>query len=467
MTLEHDASLPDPLEARTRGRAQREHVPRTSLADVADRTEHTDPVVILGADAVDRISELVPIRYERMLESPLAFFRGAASVMAADLARGPSSAIEVQICGDAHLSNFGVFSSPERRLVFDVNDFDETARGPFEWDVKRLVTSLVIAGTQLGLSARDAEHAAFVAARKYRTSIREFAEQTVLGIWYSALALDQLIADLEEYFSDNAMAQVNSVVSRARGKTAVRAFEKLVDVVNGRPRIAYDPPLLVPLDRLYQEEQRASLSELLTHIVADYSDSLAPEMRGLLAQFTPIDGARKVVGVGSVGTRCYVVLFLGRDTNDPFFLQIKEATVSAIDRARGVSSDYAAGERVVRGQRLMQATPDIFLGWHNMIEADGVERSYYVRQLFDNKASVVVERLSAVTLAAYGEVCAWTLARAHARSGAASEIAGYLGKSEKFDNAITSFALAYQERNEADFDALKSAAAQGRLPLTT
>ncbi len=463
MKFVHDAPLPNREFDRQRGRALRENTPRSVVADVTDRPPHFDPVSLLEAQSVDRVSELVPIRNFRMVQSPFTFFRGAAVIQADDLARAPSTPIEVQLCGDAHLSNFGVFASPERRLVFDVNDFDETARGPFEWDVKRLAASVVIAGESLGLTARQQEAAALSAARSYRTSMREFSKQSTMEIWYAALDLDSLIIELQDFFSDEALRQVDGLVSRAKGKTTQRAFEKLVDVVDGRPRIAYDPPLLVPIDRMFDADVSVSMSEWCASVLEGYSSSLPSDRQDLLAQFTPIDFARKVVGVGSVGTRCFIMLLLGRDGGDPFFLQAKEANASVVDRARGVVSPYDGGERVVRGQRLMQATPDLFLGWHNVVGLDGIERSYYLRQLYDNKASINIDRLNAQTLTVYARICGWVLARAHARSGNSAEIAGYLGKTEKFDEAIASYAFAYRRRNEEDFASLQAARDSGRI----
>lgn len=465
MNFDDNAVLVDPREAQRRGRAFRESTPRTSLAHVAERTEPNDPVSLLTADSLGRTSALLALRYERMLLDSLSFFRGAASLQALDLARGPSSGIEVQLCGDAHLSNFGIFSSPERRQVFDVNDFDHTAPGPFEWDVKRLASSLVVAGDHLGLSAREQERAAQRAARKYRTSMLQFARLPRLSVWYADLELDQLVVDLQQYFSDDDLSRVSSIVDSAVGLSEQRRYAKLIDVHNGHPHIAYHLPVLIPLDKMIQETERNSLHELLTHVFSEYRESLAPDMQHLLAQFTPIDAAQKVVGVGSVGTHCYVILLLGRDENDTFFLQIKEAVKSVLDQARGTTSGLTPGERVVRGQRLMQATPDIFLGSHRVIEFEGFERSFYVRQLFDNKRAIDVERLDRRSLASYGELCGWTLARAHARSGKPTEIAGYLGNSEKFDDAVVSFALAYKKRNAKDFHALQKASAAGRLPL--
>lgn len=402
-----------------------------------------------------------------MLESPFTFFRGSALLQAMDLADSPSTNIEVQLCGDAHLSNFGIFSSPERRLVFDVNDFDETTRGPFEWDVKRLAASLALAAESLNFSAKVQERCAQVAARTYRETMRELAAMNVLDVWYLTLDIDTLVSELETFFNDEAMAKVSNVIDRARGRNAQRAFNKLVDIGDGRPRIHYDPPLLVPFDRFLEVSETDSISVVLDGVLSGYAKTLPEDRQELLRKFTPIDAAMKVVGVGSVGTRCWIMLLLGRDENDPFFLQVKEANRSVIDQARNSVSASDHGERVVIGQRLMQATPDLFLGWQPITGNDGIARSYYVRQLYDNKASINIDRMDQTTLQVYARVCAWTLARAHARSGNATEVAGYLGKSEKFDQAIAAYALAYRDRVHHDFAALDSARREGRIQVAT
>ncbi len=464
MPLEHDAPLPSTETARLRGKGAREFHPRTSLADLVDRSPEFDPVAILREQDEDRVQELIPLRYERMLESPFTFFRGSAILQAHDLARSPSTGIDVQLCGDAHLSNFGIFSSPERRLVFDVNDFDETAPGPFEWDVKRFAASVAIAAQHLGHTPQQQERAVLEGVKSYRTSMGQFASEPTLAIWYAAADVDSLVTQLRDFFPASALEKVSNVVSRAKRKDATRAFEKLVDIVDGRPRIAYDPPILVPIDRLFTgEEERVSLSDFLTAVVAGYATSLGSDRQSLLSQFTPIDGARKVVGVGSVGTRCFILLMLGKDTNDPFFLQIKEAGPSVIDEARGIVSPFTPGDRVVRGQRLMQATPDMFLGHYPFVGVDGVTRHFYMRQLHDNKASIVIENLDATTLPIYARVCGWTLAHAHARGGKSVELASYMGKSDKFDHAIVSYALSYESRNLSDFAALTRAVKDGRV----
>jgi uncharacterized protein (DUF2252 family) len=455
--------LPDADARRRAGRAARERAPRSSLAYLADRPAAFDPISVLERQGADRLQPLLAIRYQRMVDGPFPFFRGAAALQATDLAQGNSSGLEVQICGDAHLANFGIFSSPERRLVFDVNDFDETTVGPFEWDVMRLSASLVVAAAGLNLTPQEQEQAALSATRAYREAMRQFALQPVMSIWYSALDLDSIVNELRDQFTDEAMRQVHGLVARAQSRTSARAFDKLVTFVDGVPRINYDPPLLIPIDEIAEMGGVSAVGTLLEEILKGYAASLSFEHRVLLSQFAPVDGALKVVGVGSVGTRCFIMLLLGRDTNDPLFLQIKEAATSVVDTALDRQHPTTGGERVVNGQRLMQAVSDLYLGWQPMVGPDGIERSYYVRQLYDNKASVDIERLTAMTMNAYARVCGWTLARAHACSGKSIEIAGYLGKSDTFDEAIASYSLSYQHRNALDHHALQVAVNSGRI----
>jgi uncharacterized protein (DUF2252 family) len=458
-----NSHLPDADARRRAGRDAREKAPRSSLAYLADRPDAFDPIGVLEQQGAGRLRPLLAIRYQRMIESPFAFFRGAAALQSADLAQGNSSGLEVQICGDAHLLNFGIYSSPERRLVFDINDFDETTVGPFEWDVMRLGASLVIAAASLNFTPQEQEQTAVAAVRAYREAIRQFALQPVMSIWYSALDLESIVEELRDHFTDEAMRQVNGLVARAQARTSARAFDKLVTFVDGVPRINYDPPLLIPIDQIAEMGGVESVSTLLEDILKGYADSLSFEHRVLLSQFVPVDGALKVVGVGSVGTRCFIMLLLGRDSNDPLFLQIKEASSSVIDVALDRQHPTTGGERVVNGQRLMQAVSDLYLGWQPMVGPDGIERSYYVRQLYDNKASVNVEQLTPMTMGAYARVCGWTLARAHACGGKPIEIAGYLGKSDTFDEAIASYALSYQHRNALDHHALQVAVNSGRI----
>jgi uncharacterized protein (DUF2252 family) len=398
-----------------------------------------------------------------MLVNPLSFYRGTALLMAEDLARGQSTSIAVQICGDAHLSNFNLFSSPERHTVFDLNDFDESDTGPFEWDVKRLVTSLAIASAQIGHNESQQEAIARDAAREYREAMRRFASQTRLEVWYADLDVNAVDLDLRGFFTDGALHKIDVVVDHVKEVSSARAFEKLI-VPGEEPRIVSNPPLLVPMDEVTGDS--FTTHEHLRSIITGYEGSLSSERQMLLRQFTPVESAHKVVGVGSVGTACYVMLLTGRDDHDPFFLQIKEASESVVAVATQRRSTIPAGERVVRGQRLMQATPDVFLGWYT-VTLDSTTKFFYVRQLYDNKASIDITRLDESKLVTYGRMCAWTLARAHARAGRSAEIAGYLGRSDVADGALATFALAYRNRNDEDFRALQVARREGRITVAT
>jgi uncharacterized protein (DUF2252 family) len=447
-----------------RGRAQRDVIPRATLATLAPRPGDYDPIKRLIWQGETRVAQLLPIRYQRMLQNPLSFYRGCALLMADDLSRGESTSLELQICGDAHLSNFGVFSSPERNLVFDVNDFDETDKGPFEWDVKRLVTSVVVASHFLGHSAAQQEVIAVDVAKEYRRAMLRFAQESRLNVWYATLDVDAVMKDLRGFLADHATQTINDVIGHAKSRDAAKSYERMVVYKDGRPRIRFQPPLTTPLGDF--EGDALGMRDVLHQILEGYVETLSSDRRALLSQFVPVDAGCKVVGVGSVGTRCYVMLFVGRDAEDPFFLQIKEAQASALSLSRGVLSTVEPGSRVVSGQRLMQATPDAFLGWHSL-NVEHVKRSFYVRQLYDNKASVVIEHLDESRLVAYGRVCAWALARAHARSGTSAQIAGYLGKNNHFETAMAAFALLYRDRNEADYQAMRSAVKQGRITVAT
>jgi uncharacterized protein (DUF2252 family) len=456
--------LPSPANAKAQGRAMREAITRGALAKLADRDAAYDPVERLIWQSATRRPDLVGLRYSRMLTDLFSFYRGNALLMAEDLARGSSSALEVQLCGDAHLANFNLFSSPERHLVFDVNDFDETDVGPFEWDIKRLVTSLAVASSHLGHTNAQQERIALSAAREYRLAVRRFAGETRLNVWYATLDIDAVVTDLGGFFNANALHRVDSVVAHATGRDTQKAYARLVVDGEHGPRIVSKPPLLVPLEDLNTPGYltRGDLDRLLS----GYAKTLSRDRQVLLAQFTPVDAARKIVGVGSVGTECYVMLLLGRDEFDPFFLQIKQAGTSVVSTALGRTPVVVPGERVVLGQRQMQATPDVFIGWHSM-KKDGEERHYYARQLYDNKAAINIDQLDERLLVTYGRICAWTLARAHARSGRGAEIAGYLGKSDVADEALATFALAYRDRTTSDFAALQRAAKEGRITLAT
>ena len=459
------AKIPSPAASMARGKGARESVPRTAHADLVDRPSTFDPVQILVDQGKGRVEELLPVRYGRMAADEFSFLRGAAAVMAADIALGPSTDLTVQLCGDAHLSNFGVFFSPERRLVFDINDFDETHPGPFEWDVKRLGASIAVAGDSLNLTKGQTERAVFSAVQSYRNSMRLFSIVPTMDVWYAHLEVESTLQLLGRSLSDEAERRTQNMMEKARGKGSRKAYTKLVEETPDGPRIKSDPPLLIPLKDL-SPDASINIHEFLRTQLKNYEKTLQVDRRHLLHEFTPIDAARKVVGVGSVGTRCFVLLLLGRDSDDPFFLQVKEANASVLEAYLGPSKFKTAGQRVVAGQQLTQATPDPFLGWFEAPDATGTERHFYVRQLYDGKASAEVSTFDAPLLRAYSSVCGWTLAHAHARSGDRAAIASYLGKSDAFDRSIASFALAYISRNRADHAALVDAIATGKVTAT-
>ena len=426
-----------------------------------------DPVELLERQAASRVPELVPIRYGRMLVSPFTFYRGAALVMASDLAGTPISGLRAQICGDAHLSNFGVFGSPERHLVFDVNDFDETLPGPFEWDVKRLAASLEIAGRDNGFKRKDRRTVVLAATRGYREAMRTFAGQTNLDVWYAHLDVDQVLPSVLSQLKPARAKLAAQVLANARTRDSMQAFKKLARVVDGQPRIISDPPLIVPITELFSDVNAAELFGEIEELLGSYRRTLQSDRRHLLEGFTLVDMARKVVGVGSVGTRAWILLMEGADQRDPMFLQAKEAEASVLEAFAGASLYRNHGERVVAGQHLMQASSDIFLGWQRTKGVDGVERDYYVRQLRDWKGSLPPEEMLPEGMAIYGRMCGWTLARAHARSGDRLAIAAYLGGKDTFDQAVADFAVAYADLNETDHAALQQAAHSERIKVQT
>ena len=454
-----------PAERAARGKAARAAVPRSSHAVFEPAPDRPDPVALLAEQAVTRVPELVPVRWGRMLVSPFTYYRGAALPMASDLATTPVSGLPVQACGDAHLSNFGIFGSAERRLVFDVNDFDETLPGPWEWDVKRLAASLEVAARDNGFPARERRDIVTTAVAGYRLAMRSFAGMTNLDVWYAHLDVDQLRADLDAQLTLRQRKRLDQGIAKARTRDSMREVAKLTQVVDGRPRIISDPPLLVPVDELLPgDADRTAFVGQLGSLIAAYRRTLETDRRYLLEQFEPCDMARKVVGVGSVGTRCWIILMLGRDAADPLFLQIKEAEKSVLSRFVGASKFINQGQRVVAGQRLMQAASDIFLGWQRIQAGlDGKTRDFYVRQLRDWKFSLDIATMIPAGVRAYGQVCGWTLARAHARSGDRIAIAAYLGASNVFDRAVAEFASVYADQNERDYQALAEAAASGRI----
>jgi uncharacterized protein (DUF2252 family) len=465
--LDSAAGRLTPAERAARGKAARAEVPRTSHAVFDPPSNRSDPISLLEQQAKSRVAELVPVRYGRMMVSPFTFFRGAALPMASDLAATPVSGLAVQACGDAHLSNFGLFGSAERRLVFDVNDFDETLPGPWEWDVKRLAASLEIAARGNGFPIKQRREIVLATVGRYRQAMREFAGMTDLDVWYAHMDMDEVRAQFGSQLQAQQRKRLDQGLAKARTRDSMQEVAKLTRMVDGEPRIISDPPLLVPIDELTPSEtDRAGLKTFVTELIRKYRRTLETDRRYLLEQYEFYDMARKVVGVGSVGTRCWIVLMLGRDESDPLFLQVKEAEASVLSRFVGASKYPNQGQRVIAGQRLMQASSDIFLGSLRAAEEitlDNKPRDFYVRQLRDWKFSLDIETLIPEGLRLYGTLCGWTLARAHARSGDRIAIAAYLGGSDVFDRAITEFAAAYAEQNERDYQALVDAVDSGRV----
>lgn len=465
--------LPDPPlpktataeERRNAGKCARERAPRSSHGRWAPAADRPDPIAILEQQATTRVPALVPIRYGRMLQTPFAFFRGAAAVMAADLDGTPDAGQRVQLCGDAHLSNFGLFASPERDLLFDLNDFDETLPGPWEWDLKRLSASALIAARQNGHDEEAQANAARTAASVYRQSMRTFAEQKNLEVWYAKLDVDALLTQMASNGADaGRLTLLQKGAAKARRKDSLKAFNRLTAVVDGKPCIISDPPLIVPLHQLAEELGAPDDQvERMEQMVDLYRESLPSDRQSLFDGFELHDMALKVVGVGSVGTRAWILLFSGRDGGDPLFMQAKEAQPSVLEKYVGASEHATHGERVVAGQRLMQSASDILLGWMTAVGLDGVHRDFYGRQLWDGKGSADVDAMDPALLAAYVGMCGWTLARAHARTGDRIAIAAYLGGGTVFDEAIVDFSRAYADQNLLDHAALQAAVDSGRL----
>ncbi|MDH2388275.1 DUF2252 domain-containing protein [Streptomyces sp. HNM0663] len=456
-----------PSERAAHGKQARARLRRSAHAAFAPDDGRPDPLDIIERQSAARVPELVPLRYGRMLESPFRFYRGAAAIMASDLGAAPHSGLTVQLCGDAHLLNFRLLASPERHLVFDINDFDETLPGPFEWDVKRLAASLVIAGRANGFPAGRCGDVVRAGVRAYRERMRAFAGMRTLDVWYARDDADQMEALLPGRPGRDDRQRVARATAKARTRTSLQAAAKLTRVVDGAPRIVSDPPLLTPLDELLPDAEREQLEQALHAVVAGYARTLSTERRHLLSRFHVVDLARKVVGVGSVGTRCFVILLLGRDGDDPLLLQAKEAGESVLAPYCGASVYDNQGRRVVAGQRLMQAASDIFLGWQRVTGIDGRERDFYVRQLRDWKGIAQPETMGPGTLTRFGQLCGASLARAHARSGDPVAIAAYLGRGDAFDRAVAQFAHAYADQNERDHRALAEAVAAGRVTAGT
>jgi uncharacterized protein (DUF2252 family) len=452
-----------PAERAAQGKAARAEVGRSALGDWAPPAERRDPVELLEEQAATRVQELVPIRYGRMLVSPFMFFRGAAYLMASDLAGDPRTGLQVQLCGDAHLSNFGMYAAPDRRLVFGVNDFDETLPGPFEWDLKRLVASFAVAARDRGFDAKQRKVINLTATRAYREAMKSFASMDILTEWYARIDVDDVVQLIGKQANKKQMKKVDHVVAKTQSKDSLKAFAKLTHLVDGKPRITNDPPLIVPIEDLVGPGEQSGLDESLRDLFRSYQETLQDDRRRLLDRFRYLHAARKVVGVGSVGTSDYIVLLLGRDESSPLFLQIKEAEASVLEPFIGKSTLPQHGQRVVEGQRLLQAASDIMLGWLRATDRDGVERDFYVRQLWDSKGSAPIEIMDPEALAKYAEICAWSLAKGHARSGDALAISSYLGASDAVDQALVSFGETYAEQNDLDYKALKAAAESGHV----
>ncbi|MDX6704841.1 MAG: hypothetical protein QOI48_687 [Solirubrobacteraceae bacterium] len=462
-TVASDADAGTPSARAAVGKAARARAPRSSHGDWEPASDRPDPVKILLDQAEGRVTELLPLRYGRMLVSPFSFYRGAAAIMASDLAETPTSNLSVQLCGDAHLSNFGTFSSPERELVFDISDFDETLMGPWEWDVKRLAASVCIAGRDREFKSKQVAHAVLRTIAAYREAMNTFAQQGNLDVWYAHLDVDEISRLFSEGVDVKRMKSLEAQLEKARLNTSVKALCKLTESVDGQVRFLHKPPLLVPVEELLSDDDREDAESNLKGLLSGYRESLPGNRRTLLDGYHYVSMARKVVGVGSVGMRVWVVLMRGRDGSDPLLLQAKEATTSVLEQHLDPPANDNHAERVVEGQKLMQAASDIFLGWLAAVGPDGSKRDYYLRQAADGKGAIDVSLLLPAGLAGYGRLCGWTLARAHARAGDRIAISGYLGRGDAFDRAVATFAERYADQNDADYKALKKAVASGRV----
>ena len=473
-------------ERKAEGREAQDRTPLSSHSGWRPAADRPDPVALLEEQNVTREPDLVPVRHGRMMVSPFTFYRGAAKIMAADLTDTPVAGLGAQLCGDAHLSNFGAFASPERRLLFDLNDFDETLPGPFEYDVKRMAASFTIAARNNGFAKADTRTATLASVRAYREAMAGFAQMGTMDIWYAYLDEDELMASIrnavagmkkeakpakkggkkqakeEEKLAKAAQKRAVKTAEKAHTRDSLQALSKLGELADGSYRIVSQPPVVVPF-RDWATTYGLPADEVDKVIRAQfraYRATLQDDRRGLLERFEVVDVARKVVGVGSVGTRAFIVLLQGRDAQDPLFLQVKEATASVLEPYVGKSRYRQHGERVVQGQRMMQAASDIYLGWTKGVD---VRRSFYWRQLRDMKGSALVEPMAPPALTFYAGICGWTLARAHARSGDPVAIAAYLGESDAFDNSITDFSQRYASQNERDYQEFVSAVRSGRL----
>jgi uncharacterized protein (DUF2252 family) len=457
-----------PADRARLGLAARAALPPREQAELVLPSNRPDPVTLLERQARSRIAELVPVRHGRMTVSPLAFFQGNALGMATDLGAAPVSGLGAQLCGDAHLSNFGVSGSPERRLLFDINDFDETVAGPWEWDVKRLAASLSVAGRGNGFSRKERRKCVLESIRRYRDASAEFGTMRALDVWYARADIDEVEAALRSKVTSSRRINVDETLLKARGSGSLKASAKLTEMTDDGVRLKAYPPLMVPIAECLPDTDREELENGVKELLTLYRRSLPPERRDLFDQFEFVDMARKLVGVGSVGTRCWIVLLRGRDDGDPLLLQVKEAEPSVLKTKvptvlRQRSAPRNEGERVVVGQRLMEAANDIFLGWQRVAGIDGRTRDFYVRQLRDTKVSAAVEKMDPRTMTMYGQLCSWTLARAHARSGDRIALATYLNSDDAFPEAMAEYAEAYADQNERDYQVFLDAIKSGRL----
>jgi hypothetical protein len=452
-----------PKERATFGKEARAKLPRSDHGRWEAPSDRTDPLEILALQATTRVPELVPIRYGRMAASPFAFFRGAAAVMAADLAHPGRSGLDVQLCGDAHLSNFGGFASPARRMIFDVNDFDETIPGPFEWDLKRLTSSLEVAARVREFDDATRHSIVMQGACSYRQAIRQFAGMRNLDIWYLRLDLETIASNWGDLASKKMTEAFERQVAKAQSKDHLAALAKLTVEVDGKLKFVSNPPLMVPAEEAFTDVYSNHNVTNLLSALAEYRQTMSGDRQRLLEKYEFADLARKVVGVGSVGTRCWVALFIGRDNGDPLILQVKQAEAAVGEPFLAKSVFATEGQRVVEGQRLMQGASDIFLGWDQFEGEDGVVRDFYVRQLWDWKFSASIDNMAPEVLGIYAQICGWTLARAHARSGDAIAIGAYLGAGDRFERALCEFSVSYADQNERDFAELTGAIASGRV----
>ena len=456
-----------PSEREATGKEARRRAPRSIQARWEPGPDRPDPVEILTEQDRTRVPDLVAIRHGRMLVSPFTFYRGAAGIMAADLGVTPRSGLDVQLCGDAHLSNFGVFAAPDRRLIFDINDFDETHPGPFEWDVKRLAASFAVAGRDRGFKKRERRDVVTTAAQASREETRRLAEARSIDVWYERVDLE-VIEQYRSQVSHKVARNFDKGKAKAESKNSLRALTKLTRKEDGELRIISDPPLIVPIEELVPKGKLKEVETALKALVNQYRESLSPDIRYLADRYRFVHIAHKVVGVGSVGTRCWIVLMLGSDSNDPLFLQVKEAGPSVLAPFASGGRYKHQGRRVVEGQRLMQSASDVLLGWLTNAEGiDGGSRDFYVRQLWDGKGSAQIETMTPYAMGLYARLCGTTLARAHARSGDPMAIASYMGRSDKFDSAIADFAEEYADQNERDYEAFSAAAESGRIAVQT